>query len=41
MMQKRNDIQIYELAYNNVNYGLWDGYLLDKKYSFILKNIQK
>ena len=23
MMQKRNDIQIYELAYNNVNYGLW------------------
>lgn len=27
MMQKRDDIQIYELAYNKVNYGLWDNSL--------------
>ena len=26
-MQKRDDIQIYELAYNKVNYGLWNNSL--------------
>ena len=26
-MQKRDDIQIYELAYNKVKYGLWDNSL--------------
>ena len=26
-MQKREDIQIYELAYNKVKYGLWDNAL--------------
>ena len=26
-MQKREDIQIYELAYNKVKYGLWDNTL--------------